>query len=299
MEHNLAKYLARHPECEVYCGQDQGGSGPTCTGEAENRPVGASAKPRAGPIQKRVTLWHRVQKRKVVGNAAPLEKNVHAYLAKHPEYEIYDAHGHEKEKDTQRAVEKVLTAIVTSVVALNRDLDEQTRPSVVSRKRKNQKHVSGGKRPKVGGHSSATSVSQDEDDEEEQEVNQENEEEEAAEEEEEEEQEQEQEEQEQEQEEPLAGLSYLLQIATNTVHVFSPDTSLTANEKGEAGDLLDLLVQATASAAVDAHTASKPESPPFSPMAQPAITESTKMELLSLAPSSVSISSVASFHRLS
>ena len=67
-----------------------------------------AAKPRAaGPIQKRVTLWHKVQKRKVVGNAAPLEKNVHTYLAKHPEYEIYDAHGHEKEKDIQRAVEKV------------------------------------------------------------------------------------------------------------------------------------------------------------------------------------------------
>ena len=296
MEHNLAKYLARHPECEVYCGQDQGAGRPTCEGEAENRRAGASAKPRAGPIQKRVTLWHKVQKRKVVGNAAPLEKNVHAYLAKHPEYEIYDAHGHEKEKDTQRSVEKVLTAIVTSVVALNRDLDERNRPNAASRKRKNQKHVSGGKRPKVGDRSTAASVPQDDDNEEAQEVVEQEEEDEADADDEGEEQEEEEEE---EEEEPLAGLSYLLQIATNTVRVCTPDTLQTANEKDVAGGLLDLLVQATASAAVEAHSALKPESPPFSPMAAPTLTESTKMEVLSLAPSSVQISSVASFHRLS
>ena len=108
MEHNLAKYLAKHPECEVYCGQDvHGGKGTGGNGARGHSVEVVAAKPRAaGPIQKRVTLWHKVQKRKVVGNAAPLEKNVHTYLAKHPEYEIYDAHGHEKEKDIQRAVEK-------------------------------------------------------------------------------------------------------------------------------------------------------------------------------------------------
>ena len=38
----------------------------------------------------------------------------------------------EKEKDIQRAVEKVMTAIVTSVAALNRDLEEKNRPSATT-----------------------------------------------------------------------------------------------------------------------------------------------------------------------
>jgi len=316
MEHNLAKYLARHPECEVYCGQDQG-KAPADTDVAQKRRVeSATAKPKA-PIQKRVTLWHKVQKRKVVGNAAPLEKNVHAYLAKHPEYEIYDAHGQEKEKDIQRSVEKVLAAIVTSVVGLNRDLDERIRPVAAPRKpkRKIQKQVSGGKRPKLGDRSTsaeatkatkaikaakaptatkstkstkstkatkatkatalrkatkatraakvvkATKRRPQEP-------------------------------------EPLnAGLSFLVQIATDSVDVCHQDTSHTATEKDLAGGLLELLAQATASAAVE----SKPtyDSPPFSPMAQPTLNEGAKMEELSLAPSSVPTSSFASFHRLS
>jgi len=37
-----------------------------------------------------VTLWNKAQHKKLSGNAAPLRRNVAAYLAKHPEYEIYD-----------------------------------------------------------------------------------------------------------------------------------------------------------------------------------------------------------------
>jgi hypothetical protein len=107
---NLAKYLAKHPECEVYCGQDVG-SAPTKTRVLAAAPI---------VILKRVTLWHKASKRKVVGNAAPLEKNLAKYLSKHPEYEVFDVGGEEKEKDIQSAIQRVLGAIVTSVVAINK-----------------------------------------------------------------------------------------------------------------------------------------------------------------------------------
>jgi len=263
MEHNLAKYLARHPECEVYCGQDQG-KGREEGGARKQRAGIVPAKPKV--IQKRVTLWHKIQKRKVVGNAAPLEKNVHAYLAKHPEYEIYDAHGHEKEKDTRRAIEKVVTAIVTSVIALNRDSEEKTRPSAASRKRKHHVHVSGGKRPKVGSSSTGVSAPKRKAP---------------------------------ERDALNAGLSFLLQVASDDASASHRESAQVDNEQDVAGGLLELLAQATARAALEIQPATKPESPPFSPMTQPLMNESTKMEELSLAPSSVRTSSAANFHRLS
>ena len=74
MECNLVRYLAKHPECEVYCGQDAGrpGSG---AGSGALRRVGkaaANAPPTASSAARprRVALWHKLQKRKVVGNAA-------------------------------------------------------------------------------------------------------------------------------------------------------------------------------------------------------------------------------------
>ena len=38
----------------------------------------------------RVQLWHKAEKRKLVGNAAPMRKNISKYLDKHPEWELYD-----------------------------------------------------------------------------------------------------------------------------------------------------------------------------------------------------------------
>jgi len=75
MENNLHDYLAKHPDCEVYAGQ--GGM------------VDPAARAAQQLAEKRITIWNRVERRKVSGNAAPLEKNLKMYLKKHPEYEVY------------------------------------------------------------------------------------------------------------------------------------------------------------------------------------------------------------------
>eukprot|EP00188_Purpureofilum_apyrenoidigerum_P005495 Plantae.Rhodophyta-Purpureofilum_apyrenoidigerum.ctg7203.p1 GENE.Plantae.Rhodophyta-Purpureofilum_apyrenoidigerum.ctg7203~~Plantae.Rhodophyta-Purpureofilum_apyrenoidigerum.ctg7203.p1 ORF type:complete len:260 (+),score=47.37 Plantae.Rhodophyta-Purpureofilum_apyrenoidigerum.ctg7203:125-904(+) len=78
---NLARYLAKHPECEVYAGQDvhEGAGNRNTKGRTEASGLGVH-----------VPIWNREESRKIAGNAAPLAKNLAIYLAKHPDCEVYD-----------------------------------------------------------------------------------------------------------------------------------------------------------------------------------------------------------------
>jgi|EP01047_Picozoa_sp_COSAG01_P067916 hypothetical protein len=298
MEHNLAKYLMKHPECEIFCGQDSKvDTWPYEPGTRRAASARVGGVP-AAPPQKRVTLWHKMQKRKIVGNAAPLEKNVAEYLRKHPEYEVYDANGQLGERDVQRAVEKVLGAIVTSVANQNRRSPGQTSSSTAARctgtepskpskpsklakpsaKRRRKHHMSGGKQLR-GTKASARAAKrrmvalaagqvQDE----------------------------------REKQERQMSLSVLLDIASRAA---VPQAVESAPE--EPRGMLDLLVQATqpgkhcdVSIEQDATMlvgASTPESPPFSPIMGPAAAEQflAIQELCLAAPSPAKKSQ---FHRL-
>ncbi|KAK1859721.1 hypothetical protein I4F81_002315 [Pyropia yezoensis] len=81
LRRNLYRYLERHPECEVYLEQDKlldanGGVDPV-TGESLTT-----------FHEEHVPIWHTLEARKVTGNAAPLKKNLAAYLAKHKHCEV-------------------------------------------------------------------------------------------------------------------------------------------------------------------------------------------------------------------
>merc|ERR1712086_652988 len=42
------------------------------------------------PTEKRVTMWNRVEMRKISGNAAPKARNVDQYLRRHPDVEVFN-----------------------------------------------------------------------------------------------------------------------------------------------------------------------------------------------------------------
>lgn len=71
---NLEKYMRRHPDVEVYDGQDL-----RLTPEQRSQ----------RPDPPRVPVYNRRDGRIYSGNAAPLEKNLAVYLKKHPDCEVY------------------------------------------------------------------------------------------------------------------------------------------------------------------------------------------------------------------
>ncbi|KAA8490973.1 hypothetical protein FVE85_9865 [Porphyridium purpureum] len=89
---NLPRYLEKHPDCEVYAGQDLvDGMRPKSSPFrfCENgQPSGLAANYVASGGE-HVAIWNRVERRKIAGNAAPLAKNIQQYLAKHTDCEVY------------------------------------------------------------------------------------------------------------------------------------------------------------------------------------------------------------------
>jgi len=87
---NLKRYFEKHPDCEIYFGQDL----EECILDGNEAAVHIATS-RVATTGGHVSIWNRVEKRKIAGNAAPLWKNLDAYLKKHPECEVYN--GQDKE----------------------------------------------------------------------------------------------------------------------------------------------------------------------------------------------------------
>lgn len=91
---NLKRYFEKHPECEIYAGQDLEEDTETRVAELKSN-MAVSQSHGGGVGGGHVSIWNRVEKRKIAGNAAPLWKNLENYLLKHPECEVYN--GQDKE----------------------------------------------------------------------------------------------------------------------------------------------------------------------------------------------------------
>lgn len=91
MEKNVDEYLRKHPDCEIYAGQDKGVGGKLDRMNGDER---GSPRHRSGAEkdaeQRRVSIWNRAEKRKLSGNCAPLEKNLEQYLKDNPHCEVHN-----------------------------------------------------------------------------------------------------------------------------------------------------------------------------------------------------------------
>lgn len=94
MEKNVDDYLRKHPDCEIYRGQDKLPGAVKYDRNGHNnlddkpRRSNNSADKDSNENQRRVVIWNRVEKRKLSGNCAPLEKNLEQYLKDNPNCEV-------------------------------------------------------------------------------------------------------------------------------------------------------------------------------------------------------------------
>ena len=76
MQINLETYLMKHPDCEIYNGQDS-----QLTADEKRAKI---------DDQRRVRIWSKAKGKCISGNAAPQEKNLMDYLRRHPDCEVYN-----------------------------------------------------------------------------------------------------------------------------------------------------------------------------------------------------------------